>query len=809
MTKDKNTTNIYPVLPLRDLVMFPKMIVPLFVGREQSIKALEAIDKSDQKIILIAQKDASSDIPTTSDLFKVGVVSRVLQVLKLQSTNIKILTEGITKIKVVKFIDEGGFLQAKAKTINESSDIVKDELYIAERSLRNQFEEYVRMHKRISNDILDSVFSINDPAALTDAVSAHLLLTVEKKQKLLEINELGKKFDQLLALLSAEVEFLNAENRIKSRVKMQIEKSQRDYYLNEQLKAIHKELGEDDVRDEMNELAKKLKQLKMTKEVKAKAESELRKLRSMNTYSSEANVIRNYLDWLIDIPWKKFSPTKSNLSEAEQILDNEHYGLEKVKERIIEYLAVSMRTTNAAGPIICLVGPPGVGKTSLARSVANATGRKFVKVALGGLRDEAEIKGHRRTYIGAMPGKIIQAMKKAGTNNPLILLDEIDKMGADHRGDPSASMLEVLDPEQNKMFNDHYLEVDYDLSNVMFITTANSLSIPKPLLDRLEVIRLSGYTEDEKLQIAKNYLIPKQIKAHTLKASECIIEDDALVEIIRYYTRESGVRNLDRDIAKVMRKSVKKIMLEKISSTTINVDNISKFLGVRKYLYGEVKSHHTIGVTNGLSYSEVGGDLLEIEAVVLHGKGDVKITGKLGDVMKESVLAAISYIRSKAKTFCIDQQIFKDNDIHVHVPEGAVPKDGPSAGIAICTSIVSAITKIPVRNDIAMTGEITLGGRVLGIGGLKEKLLAAVRGGVKSVIIPSQNVKDINEMPQNVKDRLEIIPVKTADEVLKLALIQPLEILTIDNNIERTAILHEQTTMGEQQAMHYCKHTTT
>lgn len=767
----ENKTLIYPVLPLRDLVMFPKMIAPLFIGRESSIKALEAIDKVDSKILLIAQKDPGDDSPKTSGIYKVGVVSKVLQVLKLQTTNMKILVEGCEKVKVLNFITDKEYLQAEVKFLNESHENVDgEEIKALERSLKEVFEEYVKMHRRVSNDVLHNILDIKDPRALTDAISSHIILNVDKKQKLLEVTKLKKRFEQLLVFINSEIEFLNADHRIKNRVKTQIEKSQRDYYLNEQLKAIHKELGEEDAKDELNEISKKIKRLKLTKEAREKADSELKKLRAMNSFSSEANVIRNYLDWIIDLPWQKFSTVKKDLTNAQKVLDDEHYGLEKVKERIIEYLAVGLRTEGAAGPIICLVGPPGVGKTSLAKSIARATGREFVKVAVGGLRDEAEIKGHRRTYVGAMPGKIIQAMKKAGTSNPLILLDEIDKMGTDYRSDPSAAMLEVLDPEQNKIFNDHYMEIDYDLSKVMFITTANSTNLQKPLLDRLEVIRLSGYTEEEKLEIAKSHLVQKQIKAHGVKKGECEISDDAIMEIIRYYTRESGVRNLDREIAKIMRKSIKKITIDKITKVVVTKDNIKEFLGVKKFLYGEIRPENRIGITNGLSYSEVGGDLLEIEVVVLPGKGEVKITGKLGDVMKESVLAAISFIRSRSKDLNIDPQFFKDNDIHLHVPEGAVPKDGPSAGIAICTSITSAITGIPVKNNIAMTGEVTLSGRVLGIGGLKEKLLAALRGGVKTVLIPSENVKDLEEMPKNVKEGIKIISVESADEVLSLAL---------------------------------------
>lgn len=778
MAKSKNLT--YPVLPLRDLVIFPKMIVPLFIGRDASIRALEAIDKTDSKILLIAQKEPNNDSPKPNEIYKVGVVSKVLQVVKLQPSNVRILVEGVDRVKVVNFVTDKDYLQADVQLIEPPySDGKDDDLKLVVRSLKEAFEEYVKMHRRISNDILSNILDIKDYGSLVDAISSHIILGVEKKQKLLEINKISRKLEQLLLFINSEIEFLNADYRIKNRVKTQIEKSQRDYYLHEQLKAIHKELGEEDSKDEMNDLAKKIKKTKLSKEAREKAENELKKLRMMNPMSSEANVIRNYLDWILDLPWEKYSKVKKDLKEAQTVLDSDHYGLEKVKDRIIEYLAVGLRTEGAAGPIICLVGPPGVGKTSLARSIAKATGREFVKVAVGGLRDEAEIKGHRRTYVGAMPGKLIQAMKKAKTSNPLILLDEIDKIGSDYRSDPSAAMLEVLDPEQNKNFNDHYMEIDYDLSKVMFITTANSTNLQRPLLDRLEVIRVSGYTEDEKMEITKNYLIPKQSKAHGLKQGECDIKDDAILDIIRYYTRESGVRNLDREIAKIMRKCLKKIMVEGLKSVTISSNNLKECLGVKKFLFGLIHEAHRVGVTNGLSYSEVGGDLLEIEAVVLPGKGEVKITGKLGDVMKESVLAAVSYIRSRACDFRIEPQFFKDNDIHLHVPEGAVPKDGPSAGIAICTSITSAITKIPVKRDIAMTGEITLGGRVLGIGGLKEKLLAALRGGVTHVLIPSENVKDLEELPRNIKDGLKIISVESADEVLNLALAESFKEETI------------------------------
>ncbi len=764
---------ILPVLPLRDLVMFPGMIAPLLVGREKSIKAIEARDKMEGNILLLAQKDSNQENLKPNDLYKVGVVSKVLQVLKLQSTNMKILVEGATKVKIIRFITDQDYLQAEVKIIKETNQLDKEEVKQLVRSLKDLFEEYVKLHRRISNEILHTILEIKEPEALIDAISAHLILRVEKKQKLLEINKIQQKFEELIILLKSEIEFINTDNKIKNRVKSQIEKSQRDFYLNEQLKAIHKELGEDDIKDELSELGKKIKKLKLSKEARQKAEGELKKLQTMSPSSAEANVIRSYLDWILALPWDKNSVINKDLKAAQEKLDEDHFGLEKIKERIIEYLAVNLKISgSAAGPIICLVGPPGVGKTSLARSIAKATGREFIKVAVGGLKDEAEIKGHRRTYVAAMPGKIITAMKKAGTCNPIILLDEIDKMGMEHRSDPSAALLEVLDPEQNKNFNDHYMEIDYDLSQVMFITTANSTAIPKPLLDRLEVIRLSGYTEEEKNSIAINYLIPKQTKAHGLKAEEISIEDEVVKDIIHFYTREAGVRSLERSISTIMRKAVKQIMVDKVKKVKVTSSNLKSFLGVRKFLYGLIRNDHRIGVTNGLSYSEVGGDLLEIEAVVMPGKGEIKITGKLGDVMKESVLAAISYIRSRSLDWDLEVNFFKEHDIHLHVPEGAIPKDGPSAGIAICTSILSAITKIPVKNNIAMTGEITLGGRVLGIGGLKEKLLAALRGGVKQVLIPSENIKDLDDIPAKVIEGLEIISVESADEVVSIALVE-------------------------------------
>ncbi|MBA8667120.1 endopeptidase La [Holosporaceae bacterium 'Namur'] len=780
--------DIYPVLPLRDLVMFPNMIVPLFVGREKSVKALEeASVLNKNKILLLAQKDANRDDPKTSDLYKVGVIANVLQVLKLQDSTVKILVEGVKRVKVIKFLGDDNIIRAHVKDMNDRPlSNENKEVSVLQRSITDQFESYTKLNRRTNPEVAASLSQIQDIHKFCDAISAHLIIKADKKQEILELTDVSAKLEKLLLILDSEIELLNTETRIRSRVRTQIEKNQKDYYLNEQLKAIHKELGEEDFKEEIGILTEKLKKLKLSKEAKERVDSELRKLKTMNPMSSETTVIRNYLEWIIDLPWGKYSPIKKDLKNAEKVLEDEHYGLEKIKERILEYLAVNLRTNDLKSPIVCLVGPPGVGKTSLAKSIANATGRNFVKISLGGLRDEAEIKGHRRTYIGAMPGKIIQAMKKAKTNNPLILLDEIDKLGFDHRGDPSSALLEVLDPEQNHLFNDHYIELDYDLSKVMFVATANSTDIPRPLMDRMEVIRLSGYTEDEKVQIAKNYLIPKQFKAHGIKPGEVEIPEEVIREVIYSYTREAGVRSLDREIAKISRKAIREIMLKKIDTIKITLENVNNFLGVKKFLGNELEKEDIVGVTTGLAYTEVGGDILSIEAVLMYGKGDIKITGKLGDVMKESAQAALSYVRSRAVELGINPGLFKRRDIHIHVPEGATPKDGPSAGIALYTSLVSALTGIPVRKTVAMTGEITLRGRVLAIGGLKEKLLAALRAGVKTVMIPKENTKDLEEIPANVKDNLEIIPVENADEVLKIALTKTPEPIEWDEDVERS-----------------------
>ena len=763
--------NIYPVLPLRDIVVYPKMIVPLFVGREKSIRALQKVVDQDQNIILLTQKEAAIEDPTENDVYHVGTVGTVLQMLKLPDGTVKVLIEGMERVKISKFIDNPDYMEVEAEILPDAEDN-STELEALVRAVLSQFEEYVKLSKKTPPEVLVSVNQIEDNSKLADTIASHLALKIADKQALLEGRTLKERFEKILGFMDAEITLLEVENKIKTRVKKQMEKSQKEYYLNEQMKAIQKELGDNDEEGEISDYMAKIEKAKLSKEAKEKALAEVKKLKNMSGMSSEATVIRNYLDWLLDIPWKKRSKVNKDISKAMEVLEKDHYGLEKVKERIVEYLAVQSRADKIKGPILCLVGPPGVGKTSLGKSIAKATGRSFVRASLGGMRDEAEIRGHRRTYIGSMPGKIIKGMKKAGTSNPLFLLDEIDKLGNDWRGDPSSALLEVLDPEQNAAFNDHYLEVDYDLSDVMFVTTANSLDMPRTLLDRMEIIRLSGYTEDEKIEIAKRHLIPKIFSENAVKESELTITEDAIRDIIRYYTREAGVRNLERELATIARKAVKEILLAKGKKKKLEVSskNLDKYLGVRRYSYGEAEQQDHIGVTTGLAWTEVGGDILFIEAVDMPGKGKITQTGKLGEVMKESIETAYSVVRSHSKDLGIDPEVFDKTDIHIHVPEGATPKDGPSAGIAMYTTLVSVLTKTPVRKDVAMTGEITLQGRVLPIGGLKEKLLSALRGGIKTVIIPKENEKDLAEIPDNVKKGMKIIPVSEVSEVLKIAL---------------------------------------
>jgi ATP-dependent Lon protease len=772
--QETQTSTQYPVLPLRDIVVFPHMIVPLFVGREKSVRALEDVMKDDKQILLVTQKNAAQDDPTSADIYTVGTVGTVLQLLKLPDGTVKVLVEGGHRAVIQRFVDSDTFFIAEAVPMVDTISEGKEVEALA-RSVISQFEQYIKLNKKIPPEVLVSVNQIEDPSKLADTVASHLGLKINDKQELLEVQSVSERLERVYAFMEGEIGVLQVEKRIRSRVKRQMEKTQREYYLNEQMKAIQKELGEgEDGKDEVAEIEERIKKTKLSKEAREKALAEAKKLRTMSPMSAEATVVRNYLDWLLSIPWSKPSKVKKDIKHAEKILNDDHYGLEKVKERILEYLAVQLRQKKLKGPILCLVGPPGVGKTSLGKSIAKATGRNFVRISLGGVRDEAEIRGHRRTYIGSMPGKIIQAMKKAKTSNPMFLLDEIDKLGADWRGDPSSALLEVLDPEQNVNFSDHYLEVDYDLSDVMFVTTANSLRMPQPLMDRMEIIRLSGYTEDEKVEIAKRHLIEKQMKDHGLKKSEWVLSEDAVRDLVRYYTREAGVRSLEREIANLARKSLKEILIKNLKKITINRRNLAKYAGVRKFRYGEAEANDMVGVVTGLAWTEVGGEILTIEAVTVPGKGKVIATGKLGDVMKESVQAAESYVKSRAVEFGIKPTIFNRKDIHVHVPEGATPKDGPSAGIAMVTTIVSVLTGIPVRRDVAMTGEVTLRGRVLPIGGLKEKLLAALRAGIKTALIPAENEKDLVEIPENVKRGLEIIPVSSVDEVLKNALAQPL-----------------------------------
>ncbi len=770
--QNKSLSAIFPILPLRDIVVFPSMVVPLFVGREKSVRALEEVVKHSGKILMVTQKNGGVDEPRESDIYHMGTIGNILQLLRLPDGTVKVLVEGVARAKITEFLNNQDYFQVVAELATEEEGN-KEEAAAMFRTVLGQFEQYVKLNKKIQPETLGTVSKITNPSLLADTIAAHMSVDINEKQKILEMLNVTVRLEHIFSLMENEISVLNTERRIRSRVKRQMEKTQREYYLNEQMKAIQKELGEgEDGKDEIGELEEKIKNLKLSKEAKEKAFAEIKKLRSMNAMSAEASVIRNYLDWIISIPWKKPTRIISDLKNAQKVLDTDHYGLEKVKERTLEYLAVQQRTKQVKGQVLCIVGPPGVGKTSLAKSIARATGRNFVRISLGGVRDEAEIRGHRRTYIGSMPGKLIQSMKKAKSSNPLVLLDEIDKMGSDSRGDPAAALLEVLDPEQNKSFNDHYLELDYDLSDVMFLATANSLNMPRPLLDRLEIIRIPGYTEDEKINIAKQYLIPKQVKNNGLKKGEWSVSDEALREVIRYYTRESGVRNLEREIANMTRKAVKEILLKGKNAVKVTAGNLGKFAGVRRYSYGEAEKEDLVGVVTGLAWTEVGGDLLVIEAVTMPGKGKTSITGKLGDVMQESVQAAISYVRSRSLDFGIIPPVFQNKDIHIHVPEGATPKDGPSAGIAMTTAIVSILTAIPVRKDVAMTGEVTLRGRVLAIGGLKEKLLAALRGGITTVLIPQENVKDLEEIPDNVKKEIKIIPVSTVDDVLREALVR-------------------------------------
>ena len=760
-----------PVLPLRDVVVYPHMVIPLFVGRDKSIQALESAMEKDKEILLVAQKSAAEDDPNPEDVYEIGTVSTILQLLKLPDGTVKVLVEGVKRARIVHFVANEEFFTAQTVAMDEEeADEREGEVLV--RSLVTQFDQYVKLNKKVPPEILTSLSSIDDPSRLVDTIAAHMSLKIDEKQKILEIENLRERFEHMMAMMESEIDLLQVEKRIRGRVKRQMEKSQREYYLNEQMKAIQKELGEmEDVPNELEELENKIEKAGMSKEAKVKANSELQKLKMMSPMSAEATVVRNYLDWVVGVPWKKRTKVRHDIAKAEEVLEADHYGLKKVKERILEYLAVQTRMKKMKGPILCLVGPPGVGKTSLGQSIARATNRKFIRMALGGVRDEAEIRGHRRTYIGSMPGKIIQNLTKVGTRNPLFLLDEIDKMAMDFRGDPASALLEVLDPEQNHTFNDHYMEVDYDLSEVMFVATSNTMNIPGPLLDRMEVIRLSGYTEDEKVNIAQRYLVEKQKKNNGLKEDEIEIMEEAIRDIIRYYTREAGVRNLEREIAKICRKVVKEVLLHpKDEKTVVNSDELEKYLGVQRFRFGLADENDQVGQVTGLAWTEVGGDLLTIETAVMPGKGKHSVTGQLGDVMKESIQAAMTVVRSRSSILGINPEVFEKNDIHVHVPEGAIPKDGPSAGSGMCTALVSVLTGIPVRADVAMTGEITLRGEVLPIGGLKEKLLAARRGGIKTVLIPEENQRDLADMPDNVKEDLDIRPVKWIDEVLEVAL---------------------------------------
>ncbi len=762
---------VLPVLPLRDVVVYPHMVIPLFVGREKSIRALEKAMAEDKQILLIAQKNAAEDEPEVNDIHRVGTVSSILQLLKLPDGTIKVLVEGGQRARIQNFLSLDDLFTAQVSPLQE---VIPDEreVEVLSRSITSHFDQYIKLNKKVPPEILSSLANIDESSRLADTIAAHMAIKIEEKQKILEIVDVRERLEHLIALMESEIDLLQIEKRIRKRVKGQMEKSQREYYLNEQMKAIQKELGElEDVPNEIEELTRRIEEAGMPKDAKVKATAELNKLKMMSPMSAEATVVRNYIDVMVSVPWKKRTKVSRDMSKAEAVLETDHYGLEKVKERILEYLAVQQRVKKLKGPVLCLVGPPGVGKTSLGQSIARATNRKFVRMSLGGVRDEAEIRGHRRTYIGSMPGKIVQNLSKVGTRNPLFLLDEVDKMAMDFRGDPSSALLEVLDPEQNHTFNDHYLEVDYDLSEVMFVATANTLNIPAPLLDRMEVIRLSGYTEDEKINIAMHYLVPKQIKNNGLRATEINIGETAIRDIIRFYTREAGVRNLEREIAKMCRKVVKDILLKKNThKVSISSRNIEKYLGVKRFRYGRAEEQDRVGQVTGLAWTEVGGDLLTIEAAMMPGKGKLSYTGQLGDVMQESIQAAMSVVRNRANVIGIESDFYQKYDLHIHVPEGATPKDGPSAGVSMCTAMVSVLTGIPVRASVAMTGEITLRGEVLPIGGLKEKLLAALRGGIRTVLIPDENKRDLQEIPENIKKNLDIKPVKWIEEVLALAL---------------------------------------
>jgi len=782
MTDELSCVAEIPVLALRDVVVYPQMVIPLFVGREKSIRCLDIANEKDKQIFLVSQKDASIDDPTFNDVYKTGTVASILQMLKLPDGTVKVLVEGIKRAKISEFVETEEYFTANIDFLKTTEgDVENSEVLV--RSAISQFEGYVKLNKKIPPEVLTSVSGIDDAEQLADTMAAHMPLKLEDKQKVLEIVNISERLEYLMGLMEGEIDLLQVEKKIRTRVKKQMEKSQREYYLNEQMKAIQKELGDmEDTPDEAELIKKKIDEAQMPKEAKDKTLAEAKKLQMMSPMSAEATVVRSYIDWMTSVPWKKKSKLKRNLKLAEDVLDKDHYGLDKVKERILEYLAVQQRVTSLKGPILCLVGPPGVGKTSLGQSIAKSTGRKYVRMALGGVRDEAEIRGHRRTYIGSLPGKLIQKIAKVGVKNPLFLLDEIDKMASDMRGDPASALLEVLDPEQNSSFNDHYLEVDYDLSDVMFVATSNSMDIPGPLLDRMEVIRLSGYTEDEKLNIAKNHLMKKQVERNGLKETEITIEDSAIIGIIRYYTREAGVRSLERDISKLCRKAVKAILLDKgIKNVVINQDNLSDYLGVQRFDYGKADEQNRVGLVTGLAWTSVGGELLTIETASVPGKGKLTYTGSLGDVMQESIQAAMTVVRSRTENLRINEDFYEKRDIHVHVPEGATPKDGPSAGIGMCTALVSSLTGNPVKAEVAMTGEITLRGEVLAIGGLKEKLLAAHRGGIKTVIIPEDNERDLKEIPKNVIADLAIHPVKWIEEVLDIALENPVEKVKIES----------------------------